>query len=52
MTHNAIYDFAYCVGIDELKKVIHLINESRWKIISMTQHQEEYTILFRRPAGA
>ena len=49
---RVLYDFAYCVGIDELKKTIHLINESRWEIISMTQHQEESTILFRRPAGA
>ena len=52
MNHKAIYDFAYCVGLDELKRTIHLINESRWEIISMTQNQEEYTILFRRPAGA
>ena len=49
---RVLYDFAYCVGHDELKKTIYLINESRWEIISMTQNQEEYTILFRRPAGA
>lgn len=49
---RVLYDFAYCVGLDELKNAIHQINESRWEIISMTQNQEEYTILFRRPAGA
>ena len=47
-----IYDIEYCVGLDELKRVIHMINVSGWKIVTMTQHEEEYTVLFRRPAIA
>lgn len=45
-----IYDIEICVGVEELKRAICLINSVGWKIISMTQNEEVYTLLFRRPA--
>ena len=45
-----IYDIEICVGVEELKRAIHIINSSGWPIVAMTQNEEVYTILFRRPA--
>lgn len=44
-----IYDIEICVGVEELKRTIRVINDCSWKIISMTQFEEVYTVLFRRP---
>lgn len=48
--HN-IYDIEICVGVEELKRAIRLLNSSGWPIVSMTQNEEVYTILFRRPSA-
>lgn len=47
-----LYDLERCVGLDELKLTIHSINRCGWTIVSMTQYEDVYTILFRRPANA
>ena len=49
---RGIYDIENCVGVEELKRTIHIINSSGWSIVSMTQFEEVYTVLFRRPAHA
>ena len=45
-----IYDIEICVGVEELKRVIRVINSCGWAIAAMTQNEEVYTVLFRRPA--
>lgn len=45
-----IYDIEICVGVEELKRVIRIINSSGWMIAGLTQNEEVYTVLFRRPA--
>ena len=45
-----IYDIEMCVGVEELKRVIRVINSCGWTIAAMTQNEEVYTVLFRRPA--
>lgn len=44
-----VYDIEICVGVEELKRTLHIINNCGWPIVSMTQNEEVYTILFRRP---
>ena len=44
-----IYDIEICVGVEELKRAIRILNSSGWPIVTMTQNEEVYTILFRRP---
>ena len=44
-----IYDIEICVGVEELKRAIRILNSSGWPIIAMTQNEEVYTVLFRRP---
>lgn len=45
-----IYDIEICVGVEELKRVIRVINSCGWAIVGLTQNEEVYTVLFRRPA--
>lgn len=45
----SVYDIEICVGVEELKRTIRIINSSGWPIVSMTQNEEVYTVLFRRP---
>lgn len=45
-----IYDIEICVGVEELKRIIRIINSSGWIIAGLTQFEEVYTVLFRRPA--
>lgn len=47
---QGIYDIEICVGVEELKRTIRIINGCGWSIVSMTQFEEVYTVLFRRPA--
>ena len=51
ISEPGIYDFEICVGVDELKRSIRLINDAGWRIIAMTQDDGVYTVLFRRPCG-
>lgn len=48
---RGIYDIEICVGVEELKRAILILNSSGWPIVSMTQNEEVYTVLFRRPAN-
>lgn len=43
-----IYDFELCVGVDELKETIREINQRGYSLIGVTQHEETYTVFFRR----
>lgn len=45
-----LYDIEICVGVEELKKTLHIINSCGWQIVGFTQNEEVYTVLFRRPA--
>ena len=45
-----IYDIEICVGVEEVKRVIRGMNSCGWTIAAMTQSEEVYTVLFRRPA--
>lgn len=45
-----VYDIEICVGVEELKKALHIINSCGWPIVGFTQNEEVYTVLFRRPA--
>ena len=45
-----VYDIEICIGVEELKRVIHVINAAQWEIVSVTQNKEIYTVFFRRPA--
>lgn len=47
----SVYDIEICVGVEELKRALRIINASGWTIVSMTQNEEIYTILFQRPAS-
>ena len=51
ITHidHGIYDIEICVGVEALKRTIHVLNSSGWPIVTMTQNEEVYTVLFRRP---
>ena len=46
---HGIYDIEICVGVEALKRSLHILNSSGWPIVTMTQNEEVYTILFRRP---
>lgn len=46
-----LYDIEICVGVEELKKALRIINSCGWPIVTMTQNEEVYTVLFRRPAN-
>lgn len=46
-----LYDIEICVGVEELKRTLHIINSCGWPIVAMTQDEEVYTVLFRRPAN-
>ena len=46
-----LYDIEICVGVEELKRTIRFINAAQWGIVSMTQDDGIYTVLFRRPCG-
>lgn len=45
-----LYDIEICVGVEALKKTLHILNGCGWPIVAMTQNEEVYTVLFRRPA--
>ena len=49
--HTGIYDIEICVGVEDLQRAIRIINSSGWPIVAMTQNEEVYTVLFRRPAN-
>ena len=46
---RGIYDIEICVGVEALKRTIHVLNSSGWPVVAMTQNEEVYTVLFRRP---
>ena len=46
---RGIYDIEICVGVEALQRVIRILNSSGWPIVTMTQNEEVYTVLFRRP---
>ena len=45
-----LYEIEICVGVEELRKAIRILNSSGWPIVTMTQNEEVYTILYRRPS--
>lgn len=44
-----LYEIEICVGVEELRRAIRILNSSGWPIVTMTQNEEVYTILYRRP---
>ena len=48
---HGVYDIEICVGVEELKRTLHIINNCGWPIVAMTQNEEVYTVLFRRPSN-
>lgn len=49
--HAVLYDFELCVGVDELKETIGVINDRGYDLVSVTQYEEVFTVFFRRPAS-
>lgn len=47
---RALYDFELCVGLVELKQTISEINCNGYTMVGVTQHENTYTVFFRRPA--
>ena len=48
---SIVYDFEFCAGEDELRRLIHHINFSGYILISVTQDLSGiYTVFFRRLA--
>ena len=48
---STVYDFEFCAGEDELRRLIHHINFSGYILISVTQDLSGiYTVFFRRLA--
>lgn len=45
-----VYDYQFCVGDDELQATIREINDRGYKLISVTQCGETYTVFFGRSA--
>lgn len=43
-----MYDFEICVGADGLARTIHHINRYGYRLITVTQYKDEYTVFFRR----
>lgn len=48
---RGLYDIEICVGLDELKRTLNIINSCGWLIVGFTQDDEIYTVLFRRPCA-
>ena len=46
-----LYDFELCVGTDELKETIRTINNRGYNLVCVSQHEDIYTVFFRRFAG-
>lgn len=46
-----LYDYALCEGFRELEKMLQIINESGYQLVSVTETNWTYTVFFRRPAG-
>ena len=50
--HHCVYDFEFCAGADELRRVIHHINFQGYILVGVTQDLSGiYTVFFRRIAG-
>lgn len=47
-TRRSLYDFEICVGADDLARTIHHINRYGYRLITVTQYKDEYTVFFRR----
>lgn len=45
-----VYDYQFCVEDEELEATIREINDRGYKLISVTQYGETYTVFFGRPA--
>jgi hypothetical protein len=43
---TVLYDAKICKGINELKRFIEYINEQKHKIVSVTQRDVCYTIIY------
>ena len=46
-----IYDFELAWDTDELKKILRVITQSGWTLVSVTQDEGLYTVFFGRPRG-
>lgn len=49
--YRFIYDFEFCVGLDELKQTIRTINDNGYNLVCVTQCEDTYTVFFRRFTG-
>lgn len=45
-----LYDFVYCDGAAELHRIIETINREGYQLISVSQHENTYTVFFQRAA--
>ena len=45
---RAVVDIEFCVGIEELKETLHVINQCEYTFITATQDGDTYTVFFRR----
>ena len=46
-----LYDFVRCDDWESLTLALAEINENAYTLVTVTQHEEVYTVFFRRPAG-
>ena len=44
-----LYDYALCEGFRELEKMLQIINESGYQLVSVTQNVWMYAVFVRRP---
>lgn len=50
LERTVIYDLDLCVGLDELRETIGVINSEGYLLICVTQSEDTYTVFFGRPA--
>lgn len=43
------YDIEYCCSDANLRRVVDYINTCGYKLISVAQHEDKYTVFFWRP---
>lgn len=45
---RSVVDYALCVGTDELRQTLREINRGGYLFLCATQHEDVYTVFFRR----
>lgn len=47
-----VYDFVYAGNLTHLRDILGIINADGYELIAVTQNNDRYTIIFRRPMHA